>query len=316
MLVEFDFAVTQTAYVKAAMDGIPSFRPDGETPAQAQARVDAATPVRLGYVTTKGAIDSLRSLRRTSIETLHEACLDFYAQGRSRFRKNPRLMGEFARVPVQDTTFQETITRAGVSAALWATLPPVGTPPAAFAVGQGTVSLSLAGFQAVMATAGAAESSIPGVDQSFQTAEGFVHLMQGDLEDFVTAALEQGRSQFEEGSVERELIDAIPTAPNGSGGGSTPPAPTIPLPTAPQNGSVGSGNPGSGDVNFSWDAAPAEQAVTDYHIYRDGVLIATVQAPPATIGGFTSGEAVTLTVRGVNAAGEGPDSAPVSGTAG
>ena len=316
MLVEFDFAVTQTAYVNAAMDEIPAFRPDGETPAQVQARVDSATPVRLAYVAAKDAIDGARALRRASIETLHDGCVDFAAQGRSRFRKNPALMERFARLPKEDQTFQETMTRAGACAAFWATLPLVGTPPAAFAVGQGTGSLSLAGFEALMAAAGSADTAIPAVDQEFQAAEGDLHVKQAELEDFVTAALEQGRSQFEEGTAEREIIDAIPTAPDGSGGGGGPVPPTIPLPTAPQNGSVGSGNPGSGDVNFDWQPAPAEQEVTDYHIYRDGVLIATVQAPPATIGGFTSGEAVTLTVRGVNAAGEGPDSEPVTGTAG
>ena len=44
----------------------------------------------------------------------------------------------------------------------------------------------------------------------------------------------------------------------------------------------------------------------EYHFYRDGVLLATVQASSATVGGLTSGEAVTLTVRAVNATGEGP----------
>ena len=116
---------------------------------------------------------------------------------------------------------------------------------------------------------------------------------------------------FPEGTVNGDLIRSeIPTTYTPGG---TPP---IPLPTAPQNGSVGSGNAGSGEVNFDWQPAPAGQAVVEYHVYRDGVLVATVQGPPATLGGFTSGEAVTLTVRGVNATGEGPGSEPVTGTAG
>ena len=118
-----------------------------------------------------------------------------------------------------------------------------------------------------------------------------------------------------EATPELTRIGYQPRRAPGEGPGGGEPAP-IALPTAPQNGSVGSGNPGSGEVNFSWAPLPAEQEVTDYHIYRDGVLIATVQATPATIGGLTSGEAVTLTVRGVNATGEGPDSQAVSGTAG
>ena len=137
MLVEFDFAVTQTAYVKAAMDEIPAFRPEGETPTPVQARVDSATVPRLAYITTTGAIDGARALRRTSIETLHDGCVDFAAQGRSRFRKNPAVEERFARLPKDDQTFQETMTRAGAISAFCATLPTVGVPPAAFIVGQG-----------------------------------------------------------------------------------------------------------------------------------------------------------------------------------
>ena len=80
-----------------------------------QARVDSATPVRQAYVTTKNAINAARALRRTTIETLHEACIDFLAQGRSRFRKDPTLMERFARLPVDDQTFQETVERAEAS---------------------------------------------------------------------------------------------------------------------------------------------------------------------------------------------------------
>ena len=64
------------------------------------------------------------------------------------------------------------------------------------------------------------------------------------------------------------------------------------------------------------DPRPAEEAVTLYKIYRDGVLLTTVSTMPATLGGFTSGESVTLTVSAVNAAGEGPQSGPVTETAG
>ncbi len=83
-----------------------------------------------------------------------------------------------------------------------------------------------------MTTAGGADTSIPAVDQDFQAAEGAVHVNQADLEEFLTAALELGRSQFEEGSAEREIIDAIPTAPDGSGGGSGPVEPSCLCPSS------------------------------------------------------------------------------------
>lgn len=252
MLVEFDFAVTQTAYVKAAMDEIPSFRPDGETPVQVQARVDSATPVRTAYVTKKNAIDGARALRRTTIETLHEGCIDFLAQGRSRFRKNPTVKERFDRLPVDDKTFQETMTRAAANAALWTVLPLVGTPPGAFLVGQDTATLGLAGFQGLMAAAGVADGAIPGTDQDFQGAEGEVHEKQAELEDFVTAALELGRSQYDEGTAEREIIDAVPLQPptGGGGGGGTPPPPPVPAPTALEIASLVVDDPVAATVTY------------------------------------------------------------------
>ena len=110
-----------------------------------------------------------------------------------------------------------------------------------------------------MTTAGGADTSIPAVDQDFQAAEGAVHVNQADLEEFLTAALELGRSQFEEGSAEREIIDAIPTAPDGSG----PVEPSLPLPIELQNVAMTSGQPGIGEVVFNWNLSGAQELVSD-----------------------------------------------------
>lgn len=57
------------------------------------------------------------------------------------------------------------------------------------------------------------------------------------------------------------------------------------------------------------------QEVTGFNLYRDGVLLQTATGP-VTLKGFTSGESVTLTIRALNATGEGPSSEPVTTTAG
>ena len=311
MLVEFDFAVTQTAYVKAAMDEIPTFRPDGLTPASVQALVDGATPVRAAYVTKKEAITGARALRHTTIDALHEGCVDFAAQGQSRFRKNPTVAARFQRLPTRDETFQKTITRGTASEALWTVLPLVGTPPAAFTVGQGTTTLALAGFTALITAARAADGAIPASDEDFQGAEADLHAKMAELEDVVTAALEQGRSQFAVGTPQREIIDAIPTATGGGGGAGA-------VPGAPQNPGVATGAAGSGTVNFTWSANVAEDGVLSYKVYREGAVLATVAAPAISVelDGFSPGESVTLSVSAVNAAGEGPQSEAATGTAG
>lgn len=133
------------AYVKAAMDQIAAFRPGGETPALVLARLNSATPVRSVYSTQTEAIGAARALRHATIDAVHDGAVDFAAQGRSRFRKNPQLAERFAALPVQDQTFHETLVRGDTGVALWPHLPLVGTPPAAFTVGQGTAALTLAG---------------------------------------------------------------------------------------------------------------------------------------------------------------------------
>ena len=210
MLVMFDFSIVQMRYVRAAMVQVPSFRPDGRGPDEVMSMISSALFVRAGYVTAKNGIDAARALRRTTIATLHEGCVAFAAQGRSTYRKDAALVQRFDRLPVQDQTFQETMTRADAILALWATLPPVGAPPAAFRYGQGTADVTMAQFTALQTAARSADASIPELDQAFQHHEGRLHVAHAEVDDFVTAAVATGRSRFAQGSAEREVIEAIP----------------------------------------------------------------------------------------------------------
>lgn len=98
----------------------------------------------------------------------------------------------------------------------------------------------------------------------------------------------------------------------GGGGGGGGPA----LPAAVQNVTVTSGDLNSGEVVVNWDPNAVEEGVTGYNVYRNGVSLALPAGPPLTLGGFTSGETVNITVSAVSAAGEGPQSEVASGTAG
>ena len=62
-------------------------------------------------------------------------------------------------------------------------LPQVGTPPAAFTVGQGTTTLALAGFTVLIGAAQAADGAIPAAYQDFQGAEAELHAKQAELKD-------------------------------------------------------------------------------------------------------------------------------------
>lgn len=217
MLVMFDFAVVQLRYFKAAMDLISTFRPDGKTPAMVQAVIDSSASVRAVYVDKFNAITGARATRRTLIETLHDWCVAFAAQGASRFRKDKTVTERFERLPIQDRTFQETMMRADAIVALWGVLPLVNQPSgpaAAFTFGMGMEDVTLAEFTALRGQAKAADEAIPQADQEFQSAEATVHLTLADMEDFVQAAFAQGRSQFAEGTPQREIIEAVPEVPS------------------------------------------------------------------------------------------------------
>ena len=222
MLVMFDFAVVQLRYFKSAMDLISTFRPDGKSPEMVQSVIDGAGSVREVYVVALNAITGARALRRTSIEMLHDWCVAFAAQGQSRFRKDKTVKERFERLPIQDRTFQETMVRADAIVALWGTLPLVtkpSGPPAPFTVGVGNDDVTLAEFTALRTAARGADTSIPEIDQAFQSAEGTVHLTLADMEDFVGAAFVLGRSQYHVGTLERENIEAVPESPSSAAPG-------------------------------------------------------------------------------------------------
>ncbi|MEW1638292.1 glycoside hydrolase family 18 protein [Streptomyces sp. NPDC093801] len=91
------------------------------------------------------------------------------------------------------------------------------------------------------------------------------------------------------------------------GGGGTDPGPS--LPGAPAAPSVS----GQGDTSLTlaWNAVGG---ASGYHVYRDGVRVQSVTGTSAQVTGLAAGTSYSFQVSAYNAAGEGPKSAPVTGT--
>jgi hypothetical protein len=305
MLVMFDFAVTQTRYVKAAMNQITTFRPDAKVPADVETMLTDAGLVRGTYVTKNTTLGTARAVRRDTIAILHDSCVDFATQAGSAFRKNRVIKEQIDRLPVDDKTFQETITRADETLALWSTLPDVphaGSGDAPFTYMEGNDPIDIDLFGSRKDAAKAADDDIPVKDQDFQKAEALLHAKENELEDFVTAAIRQGTQQFDPGTPEREIIDAIPT---------TPPQ------HAPGSCEITSAEPaGAGTVHMVFEC----EFATGFDVF-DLAPGATdpVQVKDDEIGtefdvtGLAPG-VHTLTARGVNARGRGPMSVAVTVT--
>jgi hypothetical protein len=210
MLKLFDFALSQLRYLKKAMDEIPSFRPDGLTPGDVEALVASTVPVRSDFVTAMQSLEGARALRRTSIRTLHEACVDFGQQAPSAFRKNPTVTLCLAALPMMDRTIQGTLARAEAILAQWGQLPLIGTPPGEFTVAQVEVPMTRAGLSVLREAALAAVSAEGVVDQEFELERALLKTKLGEVRDLLKAALALGRSQFPKGTMQREVISAIP----------------------------------------------------------------------------------------------------------
>lgn len=234
MFVMFDHAVVQMRYLKAATESIPSFRPDGKSPAMLQSIIDHALIVRGQCVIALDELNGSRAVRRVSIELLHDACVAFAGQAGSRFRKHATLKGRIKNLPNQDMSFHQTLARAAAIAALWAELPLVGRDDGTmgpFTFGMDVVTVTLANFRQMLADARSANEAIATQDQAFQQAEGAVRLSLAEMQDIVGAGFTQGRSQFPHGTQPREVIEGIPHAsPKKAAGAGKRNAPRSPAP--------------------------------------------------------------------------------------
>ncbi|MFE1414289.1 chitinase [Streptomyces sp. NPDC085524] len=91
------------------------------------------------------------------------------------------------------------------------------------------------------------------------------------------------------------------------GGGGTDPGPSVPGAPA---GTAVSGQTADG-LTLSWGAV---SGASGYYVYQDGVRVKTVSGASAQITGLAASTSYSFQVSAYNAAGEGPKSAPVTGT--
>jgi hypothetical protein len=304
MLADFNFHLLQLRYVQAAADQIGAYTPDGLDATELGLKVDAAKAVRQEYVDKKTDFDLARGTYRQSVNDGHDATIGVYAAMKSRFRKDQGSLEAINNLPVADQTAAETTQRMVQTSTLWGKLPlfpgKPGQPAQEFVAWQGMDHTVCDGLLSSIATN---EQGIMDSDEAFQVAEGNLHKTDADIQDFVTASLQQGRAQFPDG-MEREVIDSIPTEPS----------------THEPNQAVISvfSSPGAGKVHLEFDAnhgtsfdvlqkGPGE---ADFSKVSDDQLIKTYDKTGLSAGVYQ------YQVIGQNSLGNGEPSAVVSVTVG
>jgi len=205
-----DFEVLRGRYVKAAMDEILTYRPEGKTPANVQTLIDNVVTAQTVFVTKSTTLDLARGELQEAIDALHVACTQVYPIMKVVYRTDAGSLQAISRLPVVDRTSRETLARGDAISALWAQLP---NPPSSATPFKAWDMMDMAAFNVLVTTGKTKHSGMAAVDQDSQIAQGDLHEKTEILEDFVTAAMIIGRAQFLPGTPEREVIDSIPTEP-------------------------------------------------------------------------------------------------------
>ena len=218
----FNFELLRLRYLKSAMDAIAVFRPDGKTPADVATMIaDATAPTgpRAGHESANATLQLAQGEYDEDIAQGHEACVQVYPIMKSRYRADPGSLSAINALPVTDQSAADTLTRLKGISVLWGKLP---NPPGALTPFKAWDTMGKTEFDAfitaIEGTVGppvvigtiAAKAT---AESGLQVAEGALHTAEAALGDFATNALIQGRGQFPEGTANREVIDAIPTAP-------------------------------------------------------------------------------------------------------
>ena len=205
--VSFNFHLTQLRYIKAAMDVLATYRPNGKTPAQVQTMIVDATAVKGAYQTKDTALDLARGNYHQAVQDGHTVTFQVYGIMKTRYRKVSAALGAINNLPVDDDTPQKTQDRMEKTSKLWPLLPNDPNTAAPFLPWTG---MDQTAFNALFAAIGTQQGLFTSAFQEFELAESQLHDTDEALNDFNVSSLEEGRSQYLTTSTEREVIDAVP----------------------------------------------------------------------------------------------------------
>lgn len=245
----FNFAHLQMRYIKAAMDSLPTYEPDGRTPAQVQTDITDGIAVRDDFQTKLTQRNLASGEWDEAVATGHALCVQVYPILQSRYRKDAGSLKAIERLPVDDRTPASTHDRMKAISALWASLP---NPPGSATPFKAWDTMDKAAFDAALALIATSEAAFLASEQPYELAQGRLHKAKAGWDDFITAALAQGRGQFPDGTPEREVIDAIPNEP-----AQQPPGQAV---------ITSATSPAAGQVALAYDAPRG----TSFDVFRKG----------------------------------------------
>ena len=208
MLTEFTFTLTRLRYLGAAAQNIPTFRPDGKDAAYAHGLVTAATAAQAHFLAKFNEFNLINGALATEFAAAHDAAVTVYACMKSCYRRDNSCTAAIRRLPKQDKSPEQTLKRIRGLSACWSTLPAVPGTSDPFIVGPWTQAAFSALAQSLEAKITAADLA----QTTFAGEQARLEEKAADWNNFINAALTQGRAMFKPNTVERAYIDRVPTA--------------------------------------------------------------------------------------------------------
>ena len=293
MTETYDFHILQLRYIREAMNNFANYRPDDWTVAAVDAFIAGAKTVRTDFLTAKTDFDLAMGGRNSAVANLHDACVAVFGIMKTRYRKDVVSSEVIAKLPTVDKTPAETLRRAQAMSILWGKLP---NPPGSVTPFKAWDTMDKAAFDALLAALDTKLDTFTNETDDYEEAQGNLHKKDGEMEDYITAALAQGRYQFAEGTPQREVIDAIPSDPAQQ----SPAKATITAATSPAAGQA--------HLDFSathatsYDVLHKGPGDAAFAVVADDIIVTTYNAT-----GLAAG-AHEYKVVGRNSRGTGPES--------
>ncbi len=247
MLEDYSFHLLQLRYIREAMNDFANYRPDDWTVALVDTFIAGAKTTRTAFVEAKTDLDLAMGGRNSTHANLHDACVSVYGILKTRFRKDVVSSEVITKLPVDDKTPAETQRRGQSISVLWGKLP---NPPGSATPFKASDTMDKAAFDVLLAALETKLDTFTNESDDYEEAQANLHKKDGEMLDFITAALAQGRFQFAEGTIQRDVIDHIPTTPSTQ-------APAKVLITVATNPSTGAAH-----LEFSANHAPATTSST------------------------------------------------------
>ncbi len=298
MLTEFTFTLMRLRYLAAAAQNIPTFKPDGKDLAYINSLLTDANTAEAEFLTKFTEYNTANGALEAEFQDSHDAAVTVYACMKSCYRSIPSCFAAIRRLPKQDKSPEQTLKRMRGLTACWSTLPSLPGTTDPFTVG----ALTYLAFGTMAQTL---ETKITAADLTrtiYAGEQARLNEFEAQWNNFISAALIQGRAQYKPGTPERAYIDRVPTEPSTQ---------------EPQQAIITvSTNPAPGIVHLEFGALHA----TSFEVWHKGpsdplfVLAADVLLPGIYDASGLPAGAHEYKIVGGNSRGEGPASEPVTVT--